>query len=50
MPAQINKITNANTIPNSRYNTYGLIDSHFIWHHKLKCILIEKQKVFAYNN
>ena len=37
-------------MPNSRYNTYGLIDSHFVRYHKLKHVLIEKQKVFAYNN
>ena len=37
-------------MPNSRYNTYGLIDSHFIHCHKLKHVLIEKQKVFTYNN
>jgi hypothetical protein len=50
VPTQINKITNANAMPNSGYNIYGLIDSHFVQHHKLKCILIEKQKVFAYDN
>jgi hypothetical protein len=50
MPAQIDRITNANIIPNSRYNIYGLIDSHFMQCHKLKYILIEKQKVFAYND
>ena len=37
-------------MPNSRYNTYGLINSYFIYCYKLKHILIEKQKVFAYNN
>jgi hypothetical protein len=37
-------------MPDSRYNIYGLINSHFIQHHKLKHVLIEKQKVFAYNN
>jgi hypothetical protein len=50
MPAQINRITNINIMPNSGYNTYGLIDSHFVRYHKLKRILIEKQKVFAYND
>jgi hypothetical protein len=37
-------------MPNSGYNTYGLIDSHFVRCHKLKHILIEKQKVFAYDD
>jgi hypothetical protein len=50
MPAQINRITNANTMPDSGCNIYGLIDSHFVRHHKLKHILIEKRKVFAYND
>jgi hypothetical protein len=50
VPAQINKITNTNTMPDSGYNTYSLIDSYFVQYHKLKHVLIEKQKVFAYNN
>ena len=50
MPAQINKIANANTMPNNGYNTYGLIDSYFVQYNKLQYILIEKQKVFAYND
>jgi hypothetical protein len=37
-------------MPNSRCNIYGLIDSHFVQCHKLKCVLIEKQKVFAYDD
>jgi hypothetical protein len=37
-------------MPNSRYNTYGLIDSYFVRYHKLKHILIEKQKVFTYDD
>ena len=50
VPAQIDRIANVNTIPDSGYNTYGLIDSHFVHCHKLKCVLIEKRKVFAYDN
>jgi hypothetical protein len=50
MPAQIDRITNINAMPNSRYNIYGLIDSYFVRYHKLKHILIEKQKVFAYDD
>ena len=50
MPAQINRIANANAMPDSGYNIYGLIDSHFMQRNKLQHILIEKQKVFAYDN
>ena len=50
MPAQINKITNANAMPNNRYNIYSLINFYFMQYNKLQHILIEKQKVFAYNN
>jgi hypothetical protein len=37
-------------MPNSGCNIYGLIDSYFVRRHKLKHILIEKQKVFAYDD
>ena len=50
MPTQINRIINANAMPDSGCNTYGLIDSHFVQRNKLQRIPIEKRKVFAYDN
>jgi hypothetical protein len=50
VPTQIDRITNANAMPDSRYNIYSLIDSHFVQHHKLKHVLIKKQKVFTYDD
>jgi hypothetical protein len=37
-------------MPDSGCNIYGLIDSCFVRCHKLKRILIEKRKVFAYDD
>ena len=50
VPTQIDRITNTNVMPNNGCNTYGLIDSHFVCCHKLKRVLIEKRKVFAYDD
>ena len=37
-------------MPDTNYNIYNLINSHFIWKNKLQCVFIKECKIFAYNN
>ena len=37
-------------MPDINYNTYSLIDSHFVQKNKLQHVPIKEHKIFAYND
>ena len=50
VPVLIDRVVSGRSMPDTSYNTYGLINSHFIRKNKLQRVPIKERKIFAYDN
>ena len=46
----IDQTASERSMPNTNYNIYDLINSHFVWKNKFQHVSIKECKIFAYND